>query len=74
MSFEVENMSFLQFIVNISKKLYFDVRMWFILASNITEETFIVEMRIWCRKIGTVNIKFAYTHEINNNLYSTIDN
>ena len=27
-----------------------------ILATSITEETCIVEMRIWCRKIGTVNV------------------
>ena len=26
-----------------------------ILATSITEETCIVEMRIWCRKIGTVD-------------------
>ena len=26
------------------------------LATSITEETCIVEMRIWCRKIGTVNV------------------
>ena len=26
-----------------------------ILATSITEETCIVEMRIWCKKIGTVN-------------------
>ena len=27
-----------------------------ILATSTTEETCIVEMRIWCRKIGTVNV------------------
>ena len=27
-----------------------------ILATSITEETLFVEMRIWCRKIGTVNV------------------
>ena len=32
-------------------------RFWIsnILATSITEETCIVEMRIWCKKIGTVN-------------------
>ena len=34
-----------------------------ILAMSITEETCIVEMRIWCKKIGTVNF-IIYTREI----------
>ena len=38
----------------ISSLLY---KLWIsnILATSITEETCIVEMRIWCKKIGTVN-------------------
>ena len=31
-----------------------------ILATSITEETCIVEMRIWCKKIDTVNFIMAY--------------
>ena len=38
--------------------LHFLYKLWIsnILDSSITEETYIVEMRIWCRKIGTVNV------------------
>ena len=38
--------------------LHFLYKLWIlhILATSITEETCIVEMRIWCRKIGTVNV------------------
>ena len=34
-----------------------------ILATSITEETCIVEMRIWCKKIGTVNF-IIYKHRL----------
>lgn len=37
------------------------IGIWFlnILASSIIEETLLVEMRIWCSKIGSVNIMHA---------------
>ena len=37
--------------------LYLLYKLWIsnILATTITEETCIVEIRIWCKKIGTVN-------------------
>ena len=47
-----------------------------ILATSITEKTCIVEMRIWCKKIGTVNfIKekeyvFIFSHYLNKILNS----
>ena len=41
-------------VCNLNNLLY---KLWISnsLATSITEETCIVEMRIWCRKIGTVN-------------------
>ena len=38
--------------------LYLLYTLWIsnILATSITEETCIVEIRIWCKKIGTVNV------------------
>ena len=38
----------------IAPYLLYKLRISNILATSITEETCIVEMRIWCRKIGTV--------------------
>ena len=45
------------------KALHPIYKLWIsnILATSITEETCIVEMRIWCNKIGTVN--FIKQHE-----------
>ena len=46
--------------------LHFLYKLWIsnILATSITEETCIVEMRIWCKKIGTVNFISASSFDL----------
>ena len=40
----------------IAHHLLYKLRILHIVATSINEETCIVEIRIWCRKIGTVNV------------------
>ena len=43
---------------------YLLYKLWIsnILATSITEEICIVEIRIWCRKIDTINVIAAYLY------------